>query len=138
MSMDGLEGFDELIKTMDELGDIGKKVGRKGIKKALEATLPTVKEIAPKDSGEAVNNLSIGTIKTYQGGSVWGGVGINAKNWDKTKSLYFQHYGFKHYKDGKLVEPHKGWMDKAVEASAPKAIGILENEIRQELDKILK
>lgn len=133
--------FDDIIRTMEELGDIGTRVGKKGVKKALESALPTIQAEAPKDgesSDHGADSLGVGTIKSYKSGSTWGGAGINSKNWDKTKQLYFQHYGYHYYKNGKLVQPHKGWMDKAIEKSAPKAMSVLEQALNEELNKILK
>lgn len=136
-----ISGFDDILKTIDELGEVGNKVGKKGVKKALEIALPIIKAEAPRDedsSSHGADSLSIGSIKSYKSGSIWGGVGINSKNWDKTKHLYFHHYGYQHYKNGKFVQPHKGWMDEAMDKSMQKALSVLEGTLNDEISRILK
>jgi len=57
-----MEGFDELIKKMDELGqEIGKaktdRIWRKAMAYAMEPVLDDAKAFAPKDTGEMANRI---------------------------------------------------------------------------------
>jgi HK97 gp10 family phage protein len=57
-----MEGFDELIKKMDELGqEIGKaktdRIWRKAMSYAMEPVLEDAKSFAPKDTGEMANRI---------------------------------------------------------------------------------
>lgn len=57
-----MEGFDELIKKMDELGEeIGKSktdaIWRKAMGYAMEPVLQDAKSFAPKDTGEMANRI---------------------------------------------------------------------------------
>lgn len=57
-----MEGFDELIKQMDELGqEIGKaktdRIWRKAMAYAMEPVLEDAKSFAPKDSGEMASRI---------------------------------------------------------------------------------
>ena len=53
-------------------------------------------------------------------------------------NVYFHQYGYEHYKSGKRVTPHTGWMDEATKASEAVVLGSLEKNVLEELDKILK
>ena len=57
-----MEGFDELIKKMDELGqEIGKaktdRIWRKAMAYAMEPVLADAKSFAPKETGEMANRI---------------------------------------------------------------------------------
>lgn len=57
-----MEGFDELIKQMDELGqEIGKaktdRIWRKAMAYAMEPVLEDAKSFAPKDTGEMASRI---------------------------------------------------------------------------------
>ena len=44
-----LDGFDDIFSTMEQLGDVGKKAGKKAIKNGLEIALEQLKKDAPED-----------------------------------------------------------------------------------------
>lgn len=135
------DGWEDIQKTIDSLGDVGKKINTTAFKNSLKEGLKIVQDKAPKAKDGSTNGaekLRVGKIKRYKSGSIWGGVGIDKTNWEATKHLYFHHYGYEHYKSGKKVTPHTGWMDEATKASESVVLGSLEKNILAELDKILK
>ena len=109
-----LSGFDELISDLNNLGAIGNKIGRKAVEEGAKIVLEQQKKDAPRsdDNDHGADKLDITEIKKYaKSGTVVGRVGISSDNWEFTKGLYFNHYGFEHYKSGKMVDVHVGWMN---------------------------
>ncbi|WP_342986174.1 HK97 gp10 family phage protein, partial [Clostridium saudiense] len=96
-----LSGFDELISDLNNLGAIGNKIGRKAVEEGAKIVLEQQKKDAPRsdDNDHGADKLDITEIKKYaKSGTVVGRVGISSDNWEFTKGLYFNHYGFEHYK----------------------------------------
>lgn len=78
-----LSGFDELINDLNNLGDVGKKVGRKAVQEASKIVLQQQKVDAPRDahnSNHGANKLKVTQIKQYKSGTVVGKIGISGKN----------------------------------------------------------
>lgn len=135
-----LKGFDDLIEDLNRLGDIGSKIGKKAIEEGSKIVLYQQIKDAPrdKDNEHGADKLKLTKIKRYKTGTVIGRVGIDSSNWEETKHLYFQHYGFEHYKSGKRVEVHLGWMDDSFKKVGKKAEDTIMEIANKELDKILK
>lgn len=132
-------GFDDLISDLNNLGNVGKKVGRKAVEEGSKIVLDQQKKDSPKDkdSDHGADKLKVTNIKTYKSGTVVGKVGIDSSNWDEVDHLYYQHYGFELWKNGERVEPHIGWMDDSFKKSEEKASNKIIEVISSELDKIL-
>lgn len=132
-------GFDDLISDLNNLGNVGKKVGRKAVEEGSKIVLDQQKKDAPKDKDceHGADKLKITNIKTYKSGTVVGKVGIDSSNWDEVDHLYYQHYGFELWKNGERVEPHIGWMDDSFKKVEDKASNKIIEVISSELDKIL-
>ena len=136
-----LSGFDELISDLNNLGAIGNKIGRKAVEEGAKIVLEQQKKDAPKsdDNDHGADKLDITEIKKYaKSGTVVGRVGISSDNWEFTKGLYFNHYGFEHYKSGKMVDVHVGWMNDSFKKCKDKAAKIMIDIASKEIDKILK
>ena len=122
-----LSGFDELISDLNNLGAIGNKIGRKAVEEGAKIVLEQQKKDAPRsdDNDHGADKLDITEIKKYaKSGTVVGRVGISSDNWEFTKGLYFNHYGFEHYKSGKMVDVHVGWMNDSFKKCKDKAAKI--------------
>lgn len=140
MSMD-LKGFDELVNDLNNLGSIGSKIGRKAVEEGAKVVLDQQKKDAPRsdDGDNGADKLDVVQIKKYsKSGTVVAKIGISSENWEDTKSLYFQHYGYEHYKSGNRVEVHLGWINDSFKNCKDKASEIMMDYASKEMDKILK
>ena len=136
-----LNGFDELISDLNNLGSIGNKIGKQAIEEGAKIVLEQQKKDAPRsgDDDHGADKLDITEIKKYtKSGTVVGRVGISSDNWEFTKGLYFNHYGFEHYKSGKMVDVHIGWMNDSFKKCKEKASEKIIDIASKEIDKILK
>ena len=138
-----LNGFDDVLNTLENLGEFGKKIEVNSLRKAMKAGLPYIQNVAPSDTGNSKSKLDVGKIKKYKSGSVWGNMGITSKNWEQTKGLYFQHYGYHNMGrggryHGKMVTKNKGWFDRAYDVATQPVLNSLEKEMTNELDKIIR
>lgn len=133
-----VDGLNDIFGVIDNLGEVGKKSSKKAVRSGLNEVVKVMKTDAPNDTGEGRRKLSVDTVKTNKNGSAWGKAGIHAKNWKEVSHLYYQHYGYIHYKSGKKVEVHAGWMDKIYEKSKSKAEEKMMNTLSSEIDKVLK
>lgn len=133
-------GFDELVNDLNNLGNIGTKIGRKAVEEGSKIVLAQQIKDAPKDKdGEhGADKLKVTNIKKYKSGTVVGKVGIDDSNWDEVDHLYYQHYGFELWKNGERVEPHLGWMNDSFKKVKDKASETMINIVGQEIDQILK
>ena len=137
-----LSGFDELISELNNLGAIGHKIGKQAIEEGAKIVLEQQKKDAPRDKNDSkhgADKLDITEIKKYaKSGTVVGRVGISSDNWEFTKGLYFNHYGFEHYKSGKMVNVHVGWMNDSFKKCKEEAAKVMIDIASKEIDKILK
>lgn len=140
MSID-LKGFDELVNDLNNLGSIGSKIGRKAVEEGAKVVLEQQKKDAPRsdDGDNGADKLDVVQIKKYsKSGTVVAKIGISSENWEDTKSLYFQNYGYEHYKSGNRVEVHLGWINDSFKKCKDKASEIMMKHASNEMDKILK
>ena len=136
-----INGFDELISDLNNLGTIGNKIGRQAVEEGAKIVLEQQKKDAPRsdDNDHGADKLDITEIKKYaKSGTVVGKVGISSDNWEFTKGLYFNHYGFEHYKSGEMVDVHIGWMNDSFKKCKEKASEKIIDIASKEIDKILK
>ena len=134
-------GFDELINDLNNLGSIGNKIGKQAVEEGAKIVLEQQKKDAPRsnDDDHGADKLNITEIKKYtKSGTVVGKVGISSENWEYTKGLYFNHYGFEHYKSGKMVDVSIGWMNDSFKKCKEKASEKIIDIASKEIDKILK
>ena len=54
-----IDGIGDLTTTLDNLGKVGQKVGKKAIKEGLKIALEQQKKDAPRDTGKSRDNLMI-------------------------------------------------------------------------------
>ena len=84
-------GFDELINDLNNLGNIGNKIGKKAVEEGAKIVLEQQKKDAPRDADDnehGADKLDITEIKKYsKSGTVVGKVGISAENWEECKHL---------------------------------------------------
>jgi hypothetical protein len=135
-----LSGFDDLINDLNNLGTVGNKIGRKAVEEASTIVLDQQIKDAPRsgDDDHAAEKLKVTKIKRYKSGTVVGKIGIDSTNWEDVDHLYYQHYGFEHYKNGERVEPHLGWMTDSFKKVEERAGNAIIEVVNKELDKILK
>jgi hypothetical protein len=137
--MISFNGFEDLVSDLNNLGNIGTKIGRKAVEEGSKIVLEQQIKDAPKDKdGEhGADKLKVTNIKKYKSGTVVGKVGIDDSNWDEVEHLYYQHYGFELWKNGERVEPHIGWMNDSFKKSKDKASEKMIEIVSSEIDKIL-
>lgn len=136
-----IDGLGDLTSTIENLGKVGQKAGKTAIKKGLDIALEQQKKDAPRDTGKSRDNLMIQYIRTNNNGSAWGACGIGAKNWESTKSLWFQNYGYENHGlnfSGQKITTHVGWMDKVMKQVESKSRKVILDTLKSEIDKVLK
>lgn len=112
-------GFDTkalkgLAEQLDKLGVDSAALCQKLVEEAAEAVLKKQQFDAPKQAEDkgAWKHLAITEYKKSKKGA-YANVGISAMNWARTDYLYYQHFGYTHYKSGERVEAHLGWLDNS-------------------------
>lgn len=135
-------GIDELISSLEQLGDVGKKAGKKAVNEGLKVFLDEMKKDAPIDENNSRSKLAVQNVKTNRNGAAWGSVGIGKKNWEQTKQLWFQHWGYRNfgwYFGGRLkIDKNVGWLDKSYEKSKAKAEQKTTSILKKEIDSLLR
>lgn len=134
-----ISGFDDILNDLNNLGNVGNKIGKKAVEEGTKIVLEQQKKDAPKDKDgdHGADKLKVTNIKKYKS-TVVGKVGIDESNWDEVDHLYYQHYGYELWKNGERVEPHLGWMDDSFKKVKDKASETMMSIVEQEIDKILK
>ena len=134
-------GFNELINDLNNLGNIGNKIGRQAVEEGAKIVLEQQKKDAPRDADDndhGADKLDITEIKKYsKSGTIVGKVGISADNWEEAKHLYYQNYGYELWKNGEMVNVHVGWIDDSFKKVKDKASEKIIEIAKQEIDKIL-
>lgn len=137
-----IDGFNDIFSTMEQLGEVGKKAGKDAVKSGLNEVLDSLKKDAPVDKYKSRNKLSIQHIRANKNGSAWGACGIGSSNWEDTKQLWFQHYGYENhglnFTGQHRIENNAGWMDKTFKKVQKKAEDKMMNTLSSEIDKVLK
>lgn len=133
-----LDGFDDLFETLDTLGNVGDRIGIDAVKEGLKIVTEELRSSAPKKTGKGAKSLRIIRVKNYKSGNVWGKSGIDGKNWEQCKGLYYQNYGYENHINNKMVTKNVGWVVKAFEKAKDKASSAMINKVSKELDNILK
>lgn len=137
-----IDGLNDLFTTLENLGDVGKKVGRKSIKNGLEIVLDQLKNDAPVDEEKSREKLDIQHIRSNKDGSAWGACGIGANNWEQTKQLWFQNYGYDNYglnyKGQMHISKNVGWIDKSFAKCEKQANKAMIDMLSTEIDKVLR
>ena len=89
-------GFDDLINDLNNLGNIGNKIGKKAVEEGAKIVLEQMREDSPKDSGNdehGADKLKVTQIKNYtKSGTCVGRVGIDSTNWEDTKGLIYSPF----------------------------------------------
>ena len=67
-----VEGIDELISSLEQLGDVGKKAGKKAVNEGLKIFLEEMKKDAPVDENNSRSKLAVQNVKTNRNGASWG------------------------------------------------------------------
>lgn len=134
-----ISGFNELERKLDSLGDVGRKVGKQAVREGIKVVVDQMKKDAPKDTGNSAKSLKTTAIKTYpRTGTAVARAGINASNWEKTKSLYFQHYGYINHINNKKVTKNVGWLSRSFNKSKNEGQKRMVDVAQSEINKIIK
>ena len=126
------KGLNKMIKEFESKIEAPDKVKNEIVTKAAKEVLKIQKSLAPHDTNQSRENLSI-VARRVGNGYRFEDIGINARNWEETKALYFQHYGFEHYQTHKPVKVHVGWMKKAKNKADKKVKEIIKDGIMEAL-----
>lgn len=152
-------GMQELIDSFDKLDDAGKRKTSTALKEAGEKVKDIEQEVAiemhSRYSQEVGwKQIKKFPIKTSRNGTKYINIGLKAKQtkadkekekkaieagdprpteWDKIKGLYYNNYGFYHYKQGKYVAGSH-WIDDAYDKSAPQAYEEIKDILMESID----
>lgn len=128
------DGFDELLNKLQDLGQVGNKLGKEALNAGAKVVLEQQKKDAPRsdnnDHGADYLEITKNTKSLTQ-------VGFTKDNWKFTKGLWFSNWGFVHYKSKKPVTPHVGWMFSSFGKCQKEAKDEIVKVLGKEIDKIL-
>lgn len=144
------KGFIEMLKEFEQLDKrIQNTTASSAINKSAEVMLAGLKEEAPKAKANSTNSASYLDKETFKkGGSHQARMGINKNNWNKTKGLWYQYWGFSHLKRRRAAirrpskanqnhtyhEPNN-WLDRAFDKHEAQCFEIITNEIEGALNQ---
>lgn len=150
-----IKGFDDLDTKLDALGSVGIRVGAKAVRAGIKPILEQMKKDAPSNpsgvSGlgftykktKGAKALKVTKVQTYsKTGTAIIRAGIDKTNWDETKHLYFQHYGYENkglkgrFK-GVKVHTHIGWVTKSFNKSKDIGEKAMIEVAQQEIKRII-
>lgn len=129
-----LKEFDNMMQKFERLKEKSIKNGKKIVNEAAKIVLEQQREDAPVNTGKGAANLKITEVKLYKT-SVYAKIGINSKNWEDTKGLWYQHFGYHNNGlggifGGRFVATHAGWMNTSFNKCKGKAYDVLYQQIR--------
>ena len=120
-----LKGFDELMQKSERLKEKSLKNGKAIVNEGAKIVLEQQKKDAPRRTGKGAEALKITETKLYKT-SVYAKIGINSKNWEVTKGLWYQHFGYHNNGlggrfHGKFVATNAGWMNESFDKCKERA-----------------
>lgn len=129
-----LKEFDSMMQKFENLKDKSIKHGKKIINEAAQIVLEQQRVDAPRDSGKGAENLKVTEVKLYKT-AVYAKIGINSKNWEVTKGLWYQHFGYHNNGlggrfGGKFVATHAGWMNTSFDKCKHRAYDVIYSQLR--------
>ncbi|WP_294173947.1 hypothetical protein [uncultured Clostridium sp.] len=138
-----ISGFDDLFGTLDALGQVGNKAGKKAVRKGLTVAVKSLRRYAPRDSGDGADSLKVISVKAFKSGGAWGNCGIDSSNWEEAGHLWYQNYGYENNGlngrfHGRPVTANVGWFNEAVNKCENEAQSVIINELEKEIDKVLR
>lgn len=130
-----LKEFDNMMQKFENLKEKSVKDGKKIVNKAAKVVLEQQKKDAPKKTGKGAKSLKVTETKLYKT-AVYAKIGINSKNWNTAKSLWFQHFGYHNNGlggifGGKFVATHAGWMNVSFDKCKDEAYSVMYDEIKK-------
>lgn len=155
------KGLDELIKELNSLEKrVKNKIIRVAVDEASDVMLNSLKDEAPKAESKSKSSYSYLEKDVRQSkDKVHSQMGINAKNWEYTKGLWYQYWGFsthksvpkgtkvnntsykrkkytkKDKKKAPSFHPPDYWLDRAFDKSIKNCETIIEQKLREGLGK---
>lgn len=140
---------------MNALGDVGRKVGQKAVREGMKPILAQMKKDAPSnpkgvsslgftyEKTKGAKALKVTKVKTYaKTGTSIIRAGIDKSNWDETKHLYYQHYGYENkglkgrFK-GVKVHTHVGWVTKSFKRTEEEGRKRMTEVVQREINQII-
>lgn len=120
-----IKGISALNNKFDTMSQVPDKIKKQLVNEGARVVLDQMKNDAPKGDDGSYNHLSIVDGRSGKG-YLFLDVGINHKNWEKTRGLYFQNY------DGERSSgEHVQWMDKSFSRSKVKAKKIIRDGLKK-------
>ena len=116
-----IKGITGLIDKMDVMNQAPEKVKKQLVNEGGKVVLDQLKADAPKGDGNSYKKLSIVDGRSGKG-YLYIDIGINHKNWDQCRGLYFQNYEGER-SNGK----HLQWLNKSFSRSKRQARNIIRN-----------
>lgn len=141
-----VEGFDDLIDKLNQLGNAGNLIANKGLREGAEVIVKQQQMDAPRHpNGPANGKDAHGADKlkptrimtAKQSKNKYIQIGIpDTETWNYAVGVYFQHHGFynvrtKTYVAGSL------WFDKSFKKSEQAAVQKLLEHCKREVDRVL-
>jgi len=120
-----LQGMEELLNRLTELGKVGSKIGNKALLAAAEPILNEMVANAPVLSGKGITALKTSKVKT-RGDTKHVLIGI--EKGDISEVFYMKFHEF-----GTSKMPAKPFMQPAYESKKAEAIRVLKEEFRRGL-----
>ena len=127
-----MDGFDSLLHKLDDLGSVGKKVGKEALQKGAKVVVEQQKKDAPKDTGDGAKHLEVAKVTTSLAQ-----VGFTKDNWEQCKGIWYANWSFEHYISGKQITKNAGWIFNSLKNCEKEARSEIEKVLGDEIEKIL-
>ena len=131
----GKSGFDtgaidKLLKKLDNYSNIETK---EAVIKVAEDMQKAIYNNAPKDGGDGRSCIKICDTREYPT-ATYVDIGLKQESepFEKWKGIYFQNYGFTHYKSKEFSGKHVGWFTDATEAKSKEVIKYLKDKLKEQ------
>lgn len=129
MAYISVKGIESLNNKLDAMGKVTDRVKKQLVNEGANVILDQMKNDAPKGDDNSYKKLGIVDGRSGDG-YLFLDVGINHKNWDECRGLYFQNY------DGERSSgEHVQWIDKSFSRSHGKAKKIIRDGLKRAVMK---
>lgn len=121
-----VKGIDEIKKSLNNLDKkVANKIAKVSVDEAAEIILNSLKTKAPKAKQDSTYSYTfLDKETTRKGGTHQAKMGINSKNWDMTRGLWYHYWGFRSH--GRDL-----WVDRAFDESIDDAQALLYSKLEK-------
>lgn len=124
--------LEELLKDFQNLDSkIKKTIAKEAVDEASDILLESIKQEAPKAKVNSKSSYLFldKEIMSSSDSSIQAKMGINSKNWEQTRGLWFHYWSFRSHTERDL------WLDRGYDAAIHKCEDIIKHKVIEGLKK---